>query len=50
MVEGTAGARDAETDKMAEFRKMVDNIKEGHIKQLEQEVNDWNHKILSKVS
>lgn len=49
-MEGTAGARDAETDKIAEFRKMVDNIKEGHIKQLEREVNDWNHKILNKVS
>ncbi|XP_050714455.1 protein OS-9-like isoform X2 [Eriocheir sinensis] len=46
--QGVAGARDAETDKIAEFRKMVDNIKEGHIKQLEQEVNDWNDKILSK--
>ncbi|XP_063873973.1 protein OS-9-like isoform X1 [Scylla paramamosain] len=46
--QGTTGARDAETDKIAEFRKMVDNIKEGHIKQLEREVNDWNHKILSK--
>lgn len=48
-MEGVAGARDAETDKIAEFRKMVDNIKEGHIKQLEQEVNDWNDKILNKV-
>lgn len=49
MVQGTTGARDAETDKIAEFRKMVDNIKEGRIRQLEQEVSDWNQKILSKV-
>ena len=49
VVKGTTGTRDAETDKIAEFRKMVDNIKEGHIRQLEREVNDWNHKILSKV-
>ncbi|XP_071545027.1 uncharacterized protein [Panulirus ornatus] len=48
MNQETDGVREGEEDKIAELQKMVDTIKDGHIKQLEQEVKEWTNKLLSK--
>lgn len=46
----TDGVREGEKDKIAELQKMVDTIKDRHIKQLVQEVKEWTNKLLSKVN
>ncbi|XP_069943211.1 protein OS-9 isoform X3 [Cherax quadricarinatus] len=44
----TDGGRKGEKDKIEELQQMVDNIKDGHFKHLEQEVREWTKKLLSK--
>ncbi|XP_042210657.1 FK506-binding protein 5-like [Homarus americanus] len=42
------GERKGEKNKIEELQHMVDSLKDGHIKQLEQEVKEWTKKLLSK--
>nr|XP_053633104.1 protein OS-9-like isoform X1 [Cherax quadricarinatus] len=48
MNQETDGGRKGEKDKIEELQQMVDNIKDGHFKHLEQEVREWTKKLLSK--
>lgn len=46
--EGEENARPGNQDRISELQHVVDSIKDGHIKQLEQEVKEWTKNLLKK--